>query len=132
MLYLPISPISLFIFIFLFLHNFINFPLQVFLFPPPQFYHFPSSMFLFLSPQFYYFPSSFLNSLSLRNINLSPPPPHSFFILLLHNVYYFPSSILIYLLLRCLIPNYVKVWSDQQRALCSFMAFSVVVNTHGL
>ena len=76
MLYLPIS---LFIFIFLLLHNFINFPLHFFLFPPPQFYHFPSSMFLLLSPQFYYFPSPYLNSLSLRNINLSPPPPYSFF-----------------------------------------------------
>ena len=75
MLYLPIS---LFIFIFLLLHNYISFRLHLFLFHPPQFYHLPSSMFLFPPPQFYYFRSSFLNSLPLHNINISPPPPHSF------------------------------------------------------
>ena len=75
MLYLPIS---LFIFIFLLLHNYISFRPHLFLFHPPQFYHLPSSTFLFPPPQFYYFRSSFLKSLPLHNINISPTPPHSF------------------------------------------------------
>ena len=75
MLYLPIS---LFIFIFLLLHNYVSFRPHLFLFHPPQFYHLPSSTFLFPPPQFYYFRSSFLKSLPLHNINISPTPPHSF------------------------------------------------------
>ena len=75
MLYLPIS---LFIFIFLLLHNSISFRPQLSLFHSPKFYHLPCSMFLFPPPQFYYFRSSFLNSLPLHNINISPTPPHSF------------------------------------------------------
>ena len=104
MLYLPIS---LFIFIFLLLHNYISFRPHLFLFHPPQFYHLPSSTFLFPPPQFYYFRASFLNSLPLHNINISPTPPHSFlsssftiFIIFPPQSWFPSSTILLFFLLH--------------------------------
>ena len=91
---------TLFIFIFLLLHNFINFPLQFFYSLLHNFIIFPPWCFYSFLHNFIIFPPHSWIPLPLHNISLSPPPPHSFFILLLHNVYYFPSSIFISLLLH--------------------------------